>query len=58
VAAIIDAHAGTVNLDTGPGQGCRATVSLPLEVTTRARTRPEAAAPTHAGVAGSPTARR
>jgi two-component system OmpR family sensor kinase len=34
VAAIVAAHAGTVNLDTGPGQGCRATVSLPLEVTT------------------------
>jgi two-component system OmpR family sensor kinase len=58
VAAIVAAHAGTVNLDTGPGQGCRATVSLPLETTTGARTRPEAVAPTHGGVAVSPTPRR
>ncbi len=40
VAAIVAAHAGRVDLDTGPGQGCRVTVSLPLETATGARTQP------------------
>jgi two-component system OmpR family sensor kinase len=30
VAAIVAAHSGRVDLDTGVGQGCRVTVSLPL----------------------------
>ncbi len=41
VAAIVAAHAGRVDLDTGHGQGCRITVSLPLE-TGIARPHPEA----------------